>query len=323
MPLAADGVVGRELLAQLRVGDLPLEVSACDPLDRAQQAPVLGEPHDDELTGPVHRRAVEPLHRRDPPEQPPLRAGEGTVGARGDPRRGPLEDRDLGGLVGEVRDELDGRRPGADHPDAFAGEVVVVIPAGRVEEPAREGVEPRQVGDHRLGQRSGGRDEEPRRVGGLGVGGDDPAGGALVEARLDHGGPEADAVDDAVVAGDAAEVVEDLVLGREAAAPPGVGRERERVEVGGHVAGRPRVGVVPPGPADVVAAFEQHDVVDARVDHPDGAAEPGEAGADHEHLVVLGAAGRGHGGRGHRALPEIEAGASAVSPACSSAGSRS
>jgi hypothetical protein len=56
--------------------------------------------------------------------------------------------------------------------------------------------------------------------------------------------------------------------------------------VGGHVALAARVGVVPPGAADVVGALEQDEVLDPRLLEADRHAQAGEAGADDRDLDV-------------------------------------
>src|SRR5690606_40002411 len=61
-----------------------------------------------------------------------------------------------------------------------------------------------------------------------------------------------------------AEVVPDVLLGGEGVPPVRVEGERERVQVGGYVAGAARVGVVAPGAADVVGPLEDEQVVEAR-----------------------------------------------------------
>src|SRR5215207_1109356 len=90
---------------------------------------------------------------------------------------------------------------------------------------------------------------------------------------------EAHVRQDAVAARRLPQVVEDLRLRGERARPVRVRGERERVEVRGHVAAAARVGVVPPGAADVAGALQQHEVVLALLLEPDGHAEPREAGA--------------------------------------------
>ena len=84
--------------------------------------------------------------------------------------------------------------------------------------------------------------------------------------------------------GHRAQVIQDLLPRREAAAPP-ARPERERVQVRRHVTGQAGVGVVPPGPPEVVAAVDDEEVVDARLPQRRGHADPAEPGADHENLV--------------------------------------
>src|SRR5207247_8042881 len=85
----------------------------------------------------------------------------------------------------------------------------------------------------------------------------------------------------------------DLRLAREGPAPAWVGRERERVQVRGDVAGAAGVGVVPPGAAEVVGALEHQEVVDAGLAEPDRGAEPAEAAADDRDAQVGRVAHRG------------------------------
>ena len=79
-----------------------------------------------------------------------------------------------------------------------------------------------------------------------------PASVVLVElGPLDGGagpevGPEAELVDAGVGVG------QDLGLVGEAAGPVRLGEERERVQMGRHIAGAARIGVVPPGAAHPV-----------------------------------------------------------------------
>ena len=91
----------------------------------------------------------------------------------------------------------------------------------------------------------------------------------------------------AVFVGDAFQIGLDLRLRRAQARPVGVERERERVQVRGHVAGAPRVAVVAPGPAEPRGALEQHEVVLPALLEPDRRAEAGKAGADDHDAVVV------------------------------------
>src|SRR5919198_1372549 len=83
-----------------------------------------------------------------------------------------------------------------------------------------------------------------------------------------------------------ANVVLDLVLRRERSRPVRVELERVRVEMRRDVAGRARVGVVTPGPADLAAPLENEEVVAAVFAQPDGGPQAGEPAADDEHLDV-------------------------------------
>src|SRR5205807_3942738 len=66
--------------------------------------------------------------------------------------------------------------------------------------------------------------------------------------------------------------------------PIGVGRERERVEVRGHVARASRVRVEPPGPPHLVTALEHDEVLEALLLQLDRRPEPREAAADDHHV---------------------------------------
>jgi hypothetical protein len=83
-----------------------------------------------------------------------------------------------------------------------------------------------------------------------------------------------------VAAGDVLEVGLDLGLRRVAARPPGVGRERELVEVRRDIAGGAGVGVVVPDAADALAALEDRDVLVARAAQQRDRADAAEAAAD-------------------------------------------
>ena len=92
-----------------------------------------------------------------------LDAAQRTGAPGDDPRRGALEEVKLGDLGLDLGDELDRARAGADHGDALAGEVVVVVPARGVEDGALEGAEALDVGELRLAQRAGGGDQRRGR----------------------------------------------------------------------------------------------------------------------------------------------------------------
>ncbi len=81
-----------------------------------------------------------------------------------------------------------------------------------------------------------------------------------------------------------AQVSKGLFLSGETAAPA-PRRGRERVQIGRYTAGGPGVGVVPPGSAEVVAAVDQHEVLNAGPLESCGHADPAEPGTDHHHAI--------------------------------------
>ena len=127
---------------------------------------------------------------------------------------------------------------------------------------AREFVDARDVGDQRDVQRARPRDEELGDVL-LAVGGEHvPPHLGVVPVRAVDERVEADVPAQAVLLGDALEVVEDLRLQGPHVGPVGLRLEGEGIHVRRDVAGAAGVGVVTPGAADVVGLLEDHEVVD-------------------------------------------------------------
>ena len=93
---------------------------------------------------------------------------------------------------------------------------------------------------------------------------------------------------DAVLVGDAPQVVADLGLAGVRLAPPGIGGEGERVEVRWDVAGAARVRVEVPGAAHVIPTLEHREVLDPLLLEPDRHREAGEAAADDRDVDVEG-----------------------------------
>ena len=215
------------------------------------------------------------------------RVGEGEVVARDDPRRRALVQIELRDARLDLRHELDRRGAGADDGDGAAVERIVVVPARRVKQAAGEALEPGQPGHRRLGERADGGDED--------------VGGEAAARRLEH--PAAGRASQAASRISwskrtcgitpkreraAAQVGVDLGGGGVGAAPVGVRREGERVQVRLHVAGAAGVGVVAPDAADVAGALEDEEVVEARLQQADGQAEAAEAAAGDGDVDVAG-----------------------------------
>ena len=88
--LAADGVVGRDLLAQHRVGNAALDVAARHALDRLHQLRVNHKAQHTRFEHPVDAGAHQLLREGQVAEQPVLGTRDLAVGLGQDPRRGAL-----------------------------------------------------------------------------------------------------------------------------------------------------------------------------------------------------------------------------------------
>ena len=158
--LAAEGVVGRQPGTQLGVGDVLLEVTARNPLRELHQLRVVDEARHQHLAAEVDGGADGPLQRGEAAVEAPLDVGDRrsrcgiTHGRRALEQVEVLDDRL------DLRHGLDRRRARADHRDAAAGEVVVVVPARRMEGLALEVLEAGQRGCRGLAQKARRRDQQ-------------------------------------------------------------------------------------------------------------------------------------------------------------------
>ena len=150
------------------------------------------------------------------------------------------------------RHELDRARAGADHRDALAGEVVVVVPARRVERACPRTCRARGCRAARAGaaRRCRARARARRSVSPLARRTVPRAASLRRSAPRRPAAPNRRCGAQPVLVGAALEVREDLGLLAERARPRRVRLERERVEVRRHVARGARIGVVAPGAAD-------------------------------------------------------------------------
>jgi hypothetical protein len=147
-----------------------------------------------------------------------------------------------------------------------------------VEAGTGEGVEPLDVRKFRMVEHAGRGDHDIRVVDAARARLDAPAPVRELEARDLL--VEADAGEHAVLARDALEVLADLGAGREAVAPLRIRLEGVAVDVGGHVAGEPRIGVLAPGSADAGALLVHDPVLVAGLAQADRTQHAGHAGAD-------------------------------------------
>ncbi|CAM5497407.1 hypothetical protein STANM337S_03614 [Streptomyces tanashiensis] len=218
--------------------------------------------------------------------EPALGGADRAVHARHDPGGRALEEGELPDLALDLGHDLDGGGAGADHGDALAAQVVVVVPARRVEDLAGEVREARDVGDLRVGERSGGGDEDlgaEAAAAGL----DLPPQRLRVPPRLQHLVVQAEVRTDPEGVGDVLQVGADVALPGEGPGPVRVGREGEGVEVGGDVAGAAGVAVVAPGAAHGVGPLQDDEVGDPLAAQPDGGPDAAESRPDHRHPYVL------------------------------------
>src|ERR1022692_3976038 len=168
-----------------------------------------------------------------------------------DPRRGALEHVEVPHPLGDLGDELDRRRAGPDHRDPLAFQVERTIPLRRVEGRPAEPAGPRNAGVGGQVQRAARGYYGPRPV-------------AFPPPR--PGVPP-----------------RRLLLRREQPAPRRVQLEGVGVQRGGHVAGAARILVVVPGPPEVVAFLQDHEVVEAGLLQGDRHPDTAESGAnDHD-----------------------------------------
>ena len=276
-------VAGRDLRQQPRVGDLAAHVAAGDALRELHQPRALDEAEHEQLAAAVDAGPHELLQPREAPVEPRLDGPDRAARVRHDPRRRALDDVQLRDVLLDRGHELDRGGAGADGGHALAPEVVAVVPARGVERLALEGLEPGERRRPGLGQRPHPRDDDAcaqRAVRGL----DAPAALRPLDAGHVAAGPQVRP--DAVLVGDAPQVVADLGLARVGLAPARVGREGERVEMRGHVAGAARIGVGVPRAAHVGRALEHGEVLDPFLLEADRHPEAREAAADDRDVDV-------------------------------------
>lgn len=245
------------------------------------------------LVYPVDTRAQGRPSARNGREDPPQPRRNRVVGPRHHPGRGALVELEFGDLTDDLGHDLNGAGPGADHRDALAGKVDVVVPPRGMESGAAEFVQPVEVRNQRDVQPAGTGDEELghvfRTVGGEYV----PAQFVVVPYRAVHMRAEVDVAPQPVLAGDTQQIVLDLRLERPHVRPVGLRLEGERVHVRRDVAGTPGVGVVAPGPADLVGLLEEQEF-DALPLQGDGHPDTGEPGTDDQGTGLNGRGGVGH-----------------------------
>ena len=289
---AAGRVVGNERFGgEVARFDHRLEQLGEHPLEVGAEPAVLLEQREPGLVAPVDPLAIGALQEGQVRERQLLEPVEGAVALGTDVVRAALEERELTSLTRDAGNELDRAGSDADDADPFTPEVVVVIPAGRVEGGSLELAEAgdvRNVGpvqlsepahhDVRLVTITDGRRERP------------PA-GLLGPGHLGDLGLEPQVRTQFEPGHQRLEVVEDLGLFGELPGPVGLGREREAVEVRRDVAPRARIAVVPPGSPHPVGLLEEGEGVASGEFELDRHRQPTRAPTDDRHLRRRCAAG--------------------------------
>jgi hypothetical protein len=159
-PLAAEHVVRPELAPQLRIGDLLAhEQRRLQPPDEPERAWVADHQRQ-RFAVLVDEPATELLHAGDVLDHPPHPPRVWAVLTWQEPVAGPLENVQATDQWRDLRHELDRARAGADHRDALALQVVVVVPGGRVEAVTLE--RPVDARERRLVELSGRDDHRVR-----------------------------------------------------------------------------------------------------------------------------------------------------------------
>ena len=200
------------------------------------------------------------------------------------PVGGALEHQHLFRLLGDDGNELRGACTRADHCDALAREIDVVIPLGRVKRRPGERGATGNVGQLRSVQLARCIDDCIERVG---VGATLPVDGvdlprcrAVVELHGLHRGRELDHPAHAELVREAPEVVEQRGLSREVLRPVVALGERVAEQVAGDIDPAARVGVLQPGAADLRVLLVD-DSVDTGLSQPVRRQQARHAGSDH------------------------------------------
>ena len=174
---------------------------------------------------------------------------------------GALEDSQMLGFLGDVWDELHSRGAGADHADALAGEIdLLVRPARGVKGLPLEALDARNVRHMGGGQNADRRDHILSARAMTVFGGDVPAVGLLIiDGRLDAR-IEADVRPELELVGHEVQIFLVLGLARKVLGPvPFLQQffgERIGVAIGFGIEARTRIAIPVPGAADAAAGFE-------------------------------------------------------------------
>ena len=200
-----------------------------------------------------------------------------------------LEHMQVGGLLGDLGNQLDCRRAGSHHTHAQTGEVHRFVgPQAGVVGLSFEAVEPGDFWQRGGRQATGGHDAVTRSKHIALVGLDGPEVGVFVELRRHHTGFQLDPPFQVETLSHMVDITQYLRLCGIFFSPLPllleVVRKRVRVFEAFHVAAGARITIPEPGAADAGAGFEHLDV-QAKFQKPVQHVEAGETGADHDHIA--------------------------------------
>src|SRR5205807_10374623 len=153
--LASQSVMRRQLRAQRWIRDLTVHMTARRALRKPHHPWIDGEAVHEHLATEVDTEAAQLLGEWKIPGEPSIDGVQVAVAMRQHPRCRALEDGEPRHLRLHLGNQLDRRRAGADDGDALAGDLMLVLPACRVEQRAGERIDARNVREARLAERPG------------------------------------------------------------------------------------------------------------------------------------------------------------------------
>ena len=235
---------------------------------------------DPQLKKQVHQQSLQTRSERDYAIKPSPGPRVAMVVTMENPICRSLQDTHLPSLLGELWDDLNRTGTIADHGDALIAGIKIVVPTGRVEGGAAEGVDSLNRGQGGATELAHRADEKVAVDCLARVGRDGPMGAFFVPACRGDGGPKSNMGLDRKPFAAVAEILKDFGLGCVFARPVGFECEGERIEHGGDIAAATGIGIVEPGAAEVVGLFQDRQRVETRFFEPHGQAESADARPD-------------------------------------------
>lgn len=194
-----------------------------------------------------------------------------------------LEQTQLTGQRLNLRHELDGRSPGADHRDALALEFNVMPPVRGMKRRTGELLQPVDARIGRTAELAAGRHQAARVQGLAAAGVHLPQAMCLVELGMADFGIAADTTGQTVLVDAVTDIAVDFHLRRVLARPVRLGFEGIGIQVRRHIAGRARIMVVAPGATDLGSLFQNQEVALSGLLQLDRQTDAAKAGTNDQH----------------------------------------